>query len=55
MSPEAIIALLVGTGMIAGMWRLTREVASLAESMKHYARESDDHEVRIRSLENLKA
>ena len=51
MNPEVIFQVIVGLGMIGGMWRLTREVASLAATMKHYAQRTDDHEVRLRAVE----
>lgn len=48
---DLIFQVIVGCGMIAGMWRLTREVASLATTMRFYAERTDDHETRIRVLE----
>lgn len=46
-----LIQLLVGAGIITGMWRLTREVARLTQAMTYTARQGDDHEDRIRALE----
>lgn len=47
-----VFQVIVGCGMIAGMWRLTREVSSMAATMRFYALRTDDHETRIRELES---
>lgn len=51
MNTDIIFQVIVGSGMIVGMWRLTREVSSLAATMRFYADRTDDHENRIRTLE----
>ncbi len=58
MNPEAIVSIIVGLGMIGGMWRLTREVAALTATMTGVdkrvdanERRTDDHAERLRSLE----
>jgi hypothetical protein len=51
MNPEVIFQIIVGLGMIGGMWRLTREVASLASTLKHYTERTQDHEIRLRVVE----
>ena len=48
---EVIFQIIVGLGMISAMWRLTREVSSLATSLSHYTTRTEDHERRIRALE----
>lgn len=46
-----IFQLIVGLGMIGGMWKLVREVASLSATLKMYVCRTEDHEVRLRLLE----
>lgn len=52
MNLELVAQIAVGLGMIGGMWRLTTQVASIAEGMRHYSAKIDDHEARIRELEH---
>ena len=52
MNADNIINILVGLGIIGAMWRMTGQVAGLTASMKIYIKRTDDHEVRIRDLED---
>jgi len=47
MNPEIIFQVIVGLGMIGGMWRLTREVAALTATMSHLVGEQKSHEGRL--------
>lgn len=58
MTTEIIFQVIVGLGMIGGMWRLTREVAALTATMKGVSDRADDdrkrianHSTRLRALE----
>ena len=62
MDPQVIVSIIIGLGMIGGMWRLTREVAALTATMTGMVgrvtaneRRVDNHDERIRSLEIAEA
>jgi hypothetical protein len=47
-----LISAIVGLGVIGAVWRLTREVGHLSASVGIFTKVADDHETRLRHLEN---
>lgn len=48
---DLIVQIVIGVGLIGGVWKLNREVASLAVCVKIYMAKTDGLEPRLRHVE----
>tara|TARA_R110002051_G_scaffold323534_2_gene417514 strand:+ start:659 stop:832 length:174 start_codon:yes stop_codon:yes gene_type:complete len=46
-----IIEIFIGTGIIGMLWKMNCQIGAIGEQLKGFAKRTDDHEDRIRTLE----
>jgi len=49
-----IVEIIVGSGVIAMLWKMNNQLGSLTEQIKNFSSVLTDHETRIRDLEKDK-